>query len=315
MNDSVLLLQQEMLVNRVRKNLRRFRSWLTREKVTCYRLYNADIPEIPLLIDWYEGALHGARLHPDTDDPAADERGTALLNYLARELGVADGDLFFKTRQRGVGGALYPATDAGHHLREVREGGHVFRVNLSDYVDTGLFLDHRRTRRLVAQEAKNKRFLNLFGYTGAFSVYAAGGGARTTTTVDLSNTYLHVAQTNMERNGFTGFNHHFVRQDVLSLLDEGGIREKFDLVVFDPPTVSKSSAMKRSLVIQRDHAAMLNAIFESVAKGGVVYFSTNFRDFRLSRDIRAGRIEEITSRTVPPDFANRRPHRCWRMEK
>lgn len=302
-----------MLVNRVRKNQRRMKAWLERDKVTCYRLYDRDIPEIPMVIDWYDGRLHGAVYSGRRDDADA-AFGRRMLQLLSEELRVDPGAATLKERMVGKGGSVYAPLDRKADYREVREGGLSFWVNLTDYLDTGLFLDHRVTRAMVRDEAKGKRFLNLFAYTGSFSVYAAAGGARSTTTVDLSNTYLDWARENMKLNGFVAEHHQFVRDDVLGALEEHRAEGKYDLAVIDPPTVSKSKSMDRELHVQRDHPLLINRVLERMSYAGVVYFSTNFTGFKMEKKtLRASVIEEISHKTVPPDFRNRKIHRCWRI--
>jgi len=309
----------EMLINRVRKNRRRLGPWLRREGVTCYRLYDRDIPEIPLAVDWYEGRLHvaayaGRHLPPGDGGRRWAER---VGGELARALDVAEGDLFLKLRSRQPGGAQY-RTSGGRARVEVAESGLRFLVNLVDYVDTGLFLDHRLTRALVRELARGKRVLNLFGYTGAFSVYAAAGGASETTTLDLSNTYLDWARDNMALNGFGGPSHRFVRADAMTFLERARPAKAgdYDLVIVDPPTVSKSKRMRRDLDIQRDHAWLLERILDLCAAGGVVFFSTNFRKFRFrAAGVAGARVSEITDQTIPPDFRDLRVHRCWRLNR
>jgi 23S rRNA G2069 N7-methylase RlmK/C1962 C5-methylase RlmI len=308
----------EMLVNRVRKNRRRLRSWLVREGITCFRLYDRDIPEIPLAVDWYEGRLHVAayagRYLPPGDDGR--RRVEQLARALARALDVSEESSFVKVRHRQPGGAQYGTLEVRHELVEVGEHGLRFLVNLAERIDTGLFLDHRPTRCVVRDQARGRRVLNLFGYTGSFSVYAAAGGARETTTVDLSNTYLEWARRNMELNGFASPEHRFVRSDAMRFLEQArpGSGAEFDLVVVDPPTVSKSKAMRRDFDVQRDHAWLLGRILHLCSSGGVVYFSTNFRKFRMQASaIGAAAVEEITDDTIPPDFRDRRIHRCWRL--
>ncbi len=307
-----------MLVNRVKKNSRKLRSWLKSEGVSCYRLYDHDIPEVPLAIDWYEGRLHiaqYARNSEDGDGSGFDWVGETSF-ALASALEVSSSNIFIKKRERGRGGAQYGRMDTKRNLVEVCEGGNRFLVNLTDYLDTGLFLDHRNTRKMVGKEALGTRFLNLFAYTGAFSVYAAAGGATQTVTVDMSNTYLDWARDNMHINGHSGEDHRFIRDDVMGALDGRQVQGEYDLVVFDPPTVSKSKSMKRDWDVQRDHSWMIQRILEICNAGGVIYFSTNFRGFKLNdRKIECSDMREITEQTIPPDFRNSRVHRCWRIVK
>lgn len=313
--------QAQAFRNRLLKNARHLRKWARRSGVSCYRLYDQDIPEVPLVVDWYEGRLHVATLERPDEHPAA---WLDRMVESAREaLEVPPDAAFVKRRERqrtAEGPRQYEKL--GHEGRRfvVSEGGLRFLVNLSDYLDTGLFLDHRQTRALVRAEAAGKRFLNLFAYTGSFTVYAAAAGAATTT-VDLSNTYLDWARDNLRLNELAGphkslTQHDFVRDDVFGFLD--GARRRgslYDLVVLDPPTFSNSKKMDRTLDLRRDHPALLADVLSVMPPGGVLWFSTNARKFRLDPGGLPAEIEDVTARTVPPDFERRRPHRCWRLVK
>ena len=288
--------------------------------ITCYRLYEQDIPEVPLVVDRYEDYLHIAEFSRPTDHtPAEHADWLDLMQRTAAEVMEVPLDhVFLKERQRQRGTAQYERLGSEQHLLVAREGGLQFEVNLSDYLDTGLFLDHRITRGMVRDMAAGKRFLNLFAYTGSFSVYAAAGGAASTVTVDLSNTYLDWARRNMARNGFQGPDHEFVRDDAMHFLSttRGPRRQAaFDLAVVDAPTFSNSKALEDYWDIQRNHVELLNRLVELMAPAGTIFFSTNFRRFKLAEaEIRGVTIREISRQTVPADFRNRRIHRCWRME-
>lgn len=307
------LAQAEMLENRLRKRGRHLRKWARREDVTCYRLYDRDIPEVPLVIDWYEGHLHVARFareFPDEDPAWMD----TLVAHAARALDVPAARVHVKERRRQRGLAQYERLDDSDMYLVVGEGGHRFAVNLDDYLDTGLFLDHRLTRARVEREARGKRFLNLFCYTGAFTVYAAAGGASASVSVDLSNRYLDWAERNMALNELAGPAHRFVRVDVLEYLRS--VRERFDLVVLDPPTFSNSKKMEGVLDVQRDHVELIGRTLSLLRPGGVLYFSTNARRFKLAAEsISASEIEDITRATLTEDFRARPAHRCWRIVK
>ncbi len=306
----------EMLLNRVEKNRRRLRSWLRQEGVTCYRLYDRDIPEIPLIVDWYDGRLHVARLGRRDDAGFGPEQTRAVVRGLAEGLGVSPREVFIKQRVRGKGGTQYTPLGASGRRVEVAEDGLRFLVNLSDYLDTGLFLDHRPTRRRVRGEADGKRFLNLFAYTGSFTVHAAAGGAAETTSVDLSNTYLDWARENLRLNGFEGDRHRFVRDDILGALEARRVEGRYDLAVIDPPTVSRSKAMARPFDVQRDHPLLLGRVLERITPGGVVYFSSNLKRFRLTAgELGCREISDISEETIPPDFRNRSVHKCFRLVK
>jgi 23S rRNA (guanine2445-N2)-methyltransferase / 23S rRNA (guanine2069-N7)-methyltransferase len=305
---------------RLAKRFKHLAKWARRQGIEAFRVYDRDIPEIPLVIDWYAGWLHAAeydRPH-DRTEIEHDVWLDRMIEAAAAELGVPPNRTFLKVRRRQRGGDQYEKVDARHALVTVKEGGLEFEVNLSDYVDTGLFLDHRQTRAMVRDEAAGKRFLNLFCYTGSFSVYAAAGGATETTSVDLSNTYLDWTRTNLARNDFKDAGRHrTVRDEARAFLEHRARRGEppFDLVVADPPTFSRSARSETPWDVERDHAELLELVARNLVPGGVVYFSTNFRRFHLEADRleAAFVIREITNRTIPEDFRNERIHRAWRM--
>jgi 23S rRNA (guanine2445-N2)-methyltransferase / 23S rRNA (guanine2069-N7)-methyltransferase len=308
--------QAEIFRARLTKRARHLRRWPTKFGITCYRLYEQDIPEVPLVVDRYEDFLHIAEFARPTDHtPAQHADWLDLMSQTAADvMEVPIDHVFLKKRERQRGLAQYERLGSEQQVVIAREGGLEFEVNLSDYLDTGLFLDHRITRGLVREAAAGKRFLNVFAYTGSFSVYAASGGAASTVTVDLSNTYLDWAQRNMARNGFQGPDHEFVRDDVMHFLQGRGRRAAFDLAVVDAPTFSNSKSLEDYWDIQRNHVELLNRLVESMAPSGVIFFSTNFRRFKLAEaEIRGATIREISRQTVPADFRNRRIHRCWKM--
>lgn len=308
--------QAEIFRNRLVKRARHLRRWPRKQGITCYRLYERDEPQVPLVVDRYEDCLHIMEYErPHDRSPAEHGDWLDLMARTAADaLQVDPGKVFLKRRQRQRGARQHERLGDENRVFIVREGGLKFQVNLSDYVDTGLFLDHRVTRSMVRDEAQGSRFLNLFGYTGAFTVYAAAGGAESTPTVDLSNTYLQWARQNLALNNLDGPAHHFVRNDAMAYLDQLPMEPCFDLAVVDPPTFSNSKRTEGIWEVQWDHVALLNAVFARIAPGGVVYFSTNFRRFKLAEgELEGVTVREISRQTVPPDFRNRRIHRCWRM--
>ena len=305
---------------RLAKRFKHLAKWARRQGIEAFRVYDRDIPEIPLAIDWYAGWLHAAEYDRPHERTEIEHEVwlDRMIEAAAAELGVPPDRTFLKTRRRQRGGEQYQKVDERKALVTVCEGGLTFECNLSDYVDTGLFLDHRTTRSLVRDEAAGKRFLNLFGYTGSFSVYAAAGGAVETTSVDLSNTYLEWTRTNLARNGFKDAGRHrTVRDEARAFLEHRARRQEppFDLVVVDPPTYSRSAKSEAPWDVQQDHAGLLELVAGNLARGGVVYFSTNFRRFRLATERLEPlfSIREITSRTIPEDFRNERIHRAWRL--
>jgi 23S rRNA (cytosine1962-C5)-methyltransferase len=312
--------QAQDLRNRLMRMGKHWKKWARRQEITCFRIYDRDVPEVPLVIDWYEGHLNIAEYVRPHDRTEIEHQVwlQRMIETAAEALEVDAKQIALKRRQRQSGPAQYEREADEGRLVVVNEGGHRFQVNLSDYLDTGLFLDHRITRSMVEQEARGKRFLNLFGYTGAFTVYAAAGGATATTTVDLSNTYLEWARRNMQLNGFAQAWHQFIRSDALSFLHSlpnvrGGM---FDLAVVDPPTFSNSKMTDSIWDVDRDHVELLNLVLDRLTPGGKIYFSTNFRRFKFHEtEIHGAAIREISRRTVPPDFRNKRIHRCWTLVK
>jgi 23S rRNA (guanine2445-N2)-methyltransferase / 23S rRNA (guanine2069-N7)-methyltransferase len=301
-----------MFANRLRKRAKHLARWARRAGVSCHRLYDCDIPEVPLVVDWYEGRLHVSAF-ARAGDPLRDDAWLEALAAAAGEaLGVARADVFAKRRGGQPGASQYERVDASRAVFTVTEAGLRFEVNLSDYVDTGLFLDHRETRARVRAEAAGKRFLNLFCYTGAFTVHAAAGGAAASTSVDLSKTYLEWAGRNLALNGLASEKHELVRADALEFLRRPG--EPYDLAVLDPPTFSNSKKMREELDVQRDHVALVNATLAKLRPGGVLWFSTNFRRFKLDAPaLHASALEDLSRATLPEDFRDPRARYVWRM--
>jgi 23S rRNA (guanine2445-N2)-methyltransferase / 23S rRNA (guanine2069-N7)-methyltransferase len=310
--------QAEMFANRLKKNQKQLRRWLKKENVTCYRLYDADMPEYAMAVDVYEQWVHVQEYQaPDTVDPGkARDRLNAALAVIPGVLDLPEQSIYLKVRRKRSGGSQYGKMDQRGTLREVHEGGLRFLVNFTDYLDTGLFLDHSPTRRLIREEAHGRRFLNLFGYTGAASVYAADGGAASTLTVDLSNTYLNWARENMAVNGFKGQDHSFITADCLGWIAR--CHGRFDLIFLDPPTFSNSKNMDGNFDIQRDHAGLIHSVVNLLDPGGVLIFSNNHRRFQMDKSILDSGliVEDITKKTFDPDFSrNRKIHNCWRICK
>jgi len=252
---------------------------------------------------------------PHEHTPAEHADWLDLMVRTAGEvLDVPRENIFLKRRRRQRGRLQHERYAEDQQRFRVAEGGLNLQVNLSDYLDTGLFLDHRITRTMVRDAARGKRFLNLFGYTGAFTVFAIDGGARSTVTVDLSKTYLDWARRNLALNEMLGAAHQFIESDAMSFLNDLPQQPCFDLAVVDPPTFSNSKKMENFWEVQRDHAEILNRLLPRMSSEGVIYFSTNFRRFKLDEEALAGvTIREISRQTVPEDFRNRRVHRCWRL--
>jgi 23S rRNA (guanine2445-N2)-methyltransferase / 23S rRNA (guanine2069-N7)-methyltransferase len=310
--------QVEEFANRLRNRARHFRRWPTKRGITCFRLYERDVPDVPLVVDRYEDALHIAEFaRPHDRSPAQNADWLDLMaRTAANVLEVPRDRVFVKHRDRQRGAGQYQRIDNGNARFVVHEGGLQFIVNLSDYVDTGLFLDHRTTRQMVRERAAGKRMLNLFGYTGSFSVYAAAGGAVTTTTVDKSTTYTDWARENLDLNAFSAPVHEVIRSDIREFLDGLKPSQKWDLAVVDPPTYSNTKGVEQDWDVQRDHAGLLQQLALHIAPGGTVFFSTNFRRFKLDEAALATfTIRDITRQTLPEDFRNERIHKCWLLTR
>jgi 23S rRNA (guanine2445-N2)-methyltransferase / 23S rRNA (guanine2069-N7)-methyltransferase len=314
--------------NRLRKNHRHLSKWARREGVTCWRVYDADLPDFAVAIDIYD-CVDGVRRAVVSEYEAP-----ALIDHVAASVRLAQAvaaagevletpaaEVRCKVRKRQRGEAQYERIARSGTLFEVREAGARLLVNLDDYLDTGLFLDQRLTRGLVSELAKGGSLLNLFCYTAAATVRAALAGAARTVSVDLSNTYLDWAKRNLQLNGLDPSAHALVRADVLAWLErtekEGGPR--FDVVFCDPPSFSTSNAMSGTLDVQRDHIALLRGAAALLSDGGTLVFSTNLRKFRLDEEGLAAaglRAEDVSASTIPPDFArNPRIHRCFLLRR
>ncbi|HVS95540.1 MAG TPA: class I SAM-dependent methyltransferase [Puia sp.] len=330
----------QMFRNRLTKDYRHIGRLARRQGITCYRIYDHDLPEFPFCIERYEDKLYLAeyqRRHGMSDEAHAGWL-ESCIPAISEVLETPDEKIYFRQRRRKAGRQdQYEKLASEEEFFVVREAGLSFRVNLTDYLDTGLFLDHRITRGMVRAESNGKRVLNLFCYTGSFSVYAAAGGASRVDSVDLSKTYLAWAEANMALNtglgagggsregvgsgaaGGSGIEgggaYRFIHADVKQWL--GDAPERFyDLVVMDPPTFSNSKRMKDFLDIQRDHVELIDQALRAMTPGGVLYFSTNYRRFELEREkIKAASIKDITNATTPFDFQRKLFRWCYRIIK
>jgi len=316
--------KMDMFRNRLVKVFRHLSRQAKRQSISCYRVYDHDLPEFPFCIEFYGDKLYVAeykRRHNMSDD----EHDTWMeksLEVVCLVLGVQKENIFLKLRQRKPGRlGQYQKLDTTQTEFVIEENGLKFIVNLSDYLDTGLFMDHRLTRQKVREESKGKKVLNLFAYTGSFSVYAAAGGAIEIVTVDLSKTYLNWAERNFQLNNFPIGNLSpervvsFIHADVMQYLKTPPA-EYFDVVVMDPPTFSNSKRMEDFLDIQRDHVELINDCLHSLKSGGVLYFSTNSRRFTLEKEkIKATEIKDITRITTPFDFEGKLLRWCYHIVK
>ncbi len=304
----------QMFANRLQKNLKLMGKWVRREGIDCYRVYDADMPEYSMAIDLYHDWVHAQEYAaPKSIDPEkASARLFDALAAIPQALNIDKSRVVIKRRERQSGTRQYERQSAQGQFLEVKEGGVKLLVNLTDYLDTGLFLDHRPMRMRIQREAAGKRFLNLFAYTATASVHAAKGGARSTTSVDLSRTYLDWARRNPSLNGFSDKN-RLEQSDVTVWLQ--ACREEYDLIFIDPPTFSNSKRMEGVFDVQRDQVELIDLAMARLAPGGVLYFSNNFRKFVLDENLgQRYAVEEITQQTIDQDFArNSKIHRAWKI--
>ena len=320
--------------NRLRKNLAHWSKWARRRGVTCFRIYDRDVPQFPFAIDWYEAISPRTETHLhvqeiDTGWKMTDEDYTAWLvavcDAICEVCAIPAGQLHLKRRERQRGTSQYEKLDdVAAEAFVVLEAGHRFEVNFDSYLDTGLFLDHRPMRAMVAESIAGRakrgngtRFLNLFAYTGSFTVHAAIAGAGHSTTVDLSNTYQAWTSRNFAHNGIDAHRHVLVRADVLGwLVGAVATKQRYDVIVLDPPSFSNSKKMQDDLDVQRDHVRLVTQCHELLSAGGELFFSTNLRSFEIEPQlVQKMSLREITHQSVPEDFQrpNRRgPHRAWR---
>jgi 23S rRNA (guanine2445-N2)-methyltransferase / 23S rRNA (guanine2069-N7)-methyltransferase len=305
--------------NRLQKNISNLKKQALRENVSCLRLYDADLPDFNLVVDLYDDNLHVQEYAPPkTIDPEkAKKRFNLALAVIRQVLSLPREKVFIKTRARQKGITQYEKQSEVSKRFIVQEGNVRVFINLTDYLDTGLFLDHRPMRLRIAQEAKGKHFLNLYSYTSTVSVHAAVGGAASTTSVDLSNTYLNWSKQNFALNGLTvdhpDQQHQFFEADVFEWLKEG--HETYDLIFIDPPTFSNSKKFQGTFDVQRDHASLLKRAMNRLSNGGTLYFSNNFQKFELDDELAARfDVQEITEKTIGFDFKrNHKIHRAWRF--
>jgi len=305
--------------NRLAKNVKQLQKWAKKEGISCYRLYDADIPEYNVAVDWYDGevVVHEYAAPATVDEQVSQKRLFDVVNQVPQVLGISSDKMILKVREKQKGTSQYQALNKAGQYKEVSEYGAKFLVNLRDYLDTGLFLDHRITRRMIQQQAKAKTVLNLFAYTGSASVHAAIGGAASVTTVDMSNTYLDWAKRNFTINGLTGKQYQFEQADCLQWLSR--CRAQFDLIFVDPPTFSNSKRMQDSWDVQRDHVNLLNMLTPRLAPGGKVIFSNNKRRFKIDTQALndAGwQVKDISAGTLPEDYKrNPNIHVCFELTR
>ncbi len=327
--------------NRLRKNLAHWHKWARRRGTSCFRVYDRDVPQFPFAIDWFETLAPRAETHLhvqeiDTGWKRSDEEYTAWLvavcDAICEVCAVPAAQLHLKRRERQRGTSQYERIsekfdDDDAEPFVIEEAGHRFEVDFDSYLDAGLFLDHRPMRASVAETIAQRagvgagaRFLNLFAYTGSFTVHAARAGSSRSTTVDLSNTYQAWTARNFALNGIDSGRHTLVRADVLAwLVEAAAARERYDVIVLDPPSFSNSKKMQGVLDVQRDHVRLVSQCHQLLTDGGELFFSTNLRSFAIDPQLAQQlSLREITHQSVPEDFrrpGRPGPHRAWHAER
>jgi 23S rRNA (guanine2445-N2)-methyltransferase / 23S rRNA (guanine2069-N7)-methyltransferase len=305
----------EMFANRLSKNIKHLSKWLRKENISCYRAYDADIPQYAIAVDIYEDWVHVQEYEPPGTVNAVQAfvRLNDAVDAISRILDIDKSKIVLKTRKKQSGAEQYTRQNETWDTLIANESGLKFKVNLKDYLDTGLFLDHRLTRKLISQISTNKSFLNLFSYTGSATVYAAAGGARSSTTVDMSNTYLAWAQENLKLNRLSGKQHEFIREDCIKWLSDAKKEgRRYQLIFLDPPTFSNSKRMDHTLDIKRDHVELINQAMALLDDGGVLIFSCNTHRFKLDqKHLEEYSIRDITRMTTSEDFRRKPAHVCW----
>ncbi len=301
--------------NRLKKNIGKIGKWARKEKLDCYRIYDADLPEYNVAIDVYgdQIVIQEYAAPKNIPEEKAKRRLTDIIRATIQVTGVEANKVVLKVREKQKGRSQYQKLGQVSETLEVNEYGVKLIVNLHDYLDTGLFLDHKITRRRLGEMAQGKDFLNLFAYTGSATVHAAVGGARSTTTVDMSNTYLNWAKDNMQLNGCIGRQHRFEQADCLQWLENA--KGEYDLIFIDPPTFSNSKRMETSFDVQRDHIKLMTNLKRLLRAGGTIVFSNNKRHFKMDEEGLAElglKAQNISSQTLPLDFSrNKHIHNCW----
>ncbi len=307
------------LKNRIRKNYRYIRKWAKRTFTDCFRVYDRDIKKYPVVIDFYSGRFCVQYFSSDRNNDEASPELQEEINKILHDLFQVEPKLiFWRSRIKRKKKEQYEKKDSQNSFFVVTEYKVKFLVNLQDYLDTGLFLDHRETRQIVASVAKGKRLLNLFAYTSSFSVHAAIAGAICTKSVDLSNSYTRWSRKNFDLNSISEKNNQIVRADCLTFLVEEVERSvKYDVIVIDPPTISRSKKMEEMFDIQKDYIFLVKTALKLLSSDkGIIFFSTNSRKFLFDTTLFPEcNIQEISSKTVPADFHQKKIHRCWKIKR
>jgi 23S rRNA (cytosine1962-C5)-methyltransferase/23S rRNA (guanine2445-N2)-methyltransferase / 23S rRNA (guanine2069-N7)-methyltransferase len=301
-----------MFKNRLEKNIKKLRPWAERAQIEAFRIYDRDIPEYPYIVDIYKNFF----LVHDKSDLILD-RDKNHLDHVLQALQIlfkcSNDQIVIKKRERQDGLKQYEKLDEKKQILIVRETQALFKINLYDYLDTGLFLDHRPMRQKIYKTANGTKFLNLFCYTGSVSVFAALGGAQTVS-VDMSQTYLRWAQENFELNKIDLAQHRFINSNVINWLETNKNKREYDLIFLDPPTFSNSKKMEENFDVERDQEFLVNKCMSMLNSNGILYFSNNKRKFKLSESIRSNyQVKDISEESIPQDFHDKKIHNCFQI--
>lgn len=311
--------ENSIIANRLAKNLKKLKKWLNKENIQAYRLYDRDIPEYPYIVDVYPGHAiifeKGKKLGDDLElHKLRAEHQDQILSACIKVLNLPIESIIFKERVIKTGTTQYQKKSQTKDFFTIQENGVFLEINLRDYLDTGIFLDHRPLRKIIKDSSRNKKVLNLFSYTGSISIMAAMGGARQVTSVDMSKTYTQWCERNFELNHVKQQNHKFITQDCFEFLKH--YKDKFDIIILDPPSFSNSKKMENFLDIQRDHPDLIHSCMKLLLDKGTLYFSNNLRKFKLEAQLTEQYVfENITHISIPSDFRDKKIHQCFKITK
>jgi 23S rRNA (cytosine1962-C5)-methyltransferase/23S rRNA (guanine2445-N2)-methyltransferase / 23S rRNA (guanine2069-N7)-methyltransferase len=298
--------------NRLEKNYKHRAKWAKREGFEAFRLYNKDIPEFPFIIDVYKDNAIIYEKRDEEIDAEKFDHFNFIISAVKYVLNIPEEKVIIKSRKRQVGDTQYTKLEERNELIVVKEYQSEFLVNLHDYLDTGLFLDHRPLRQIVSKSAEGKKVLNLFSYTGSISVAAAVGGASKVTSVDMSSTYQNWAKKNFEQNNIPLANHNFIVDSALEYLEKAS--QRFDIIVLDPPTFSNSKGMEEDFEVEKDQLFLVKHCLRLLDPAGVLYFSNNKRKFKISPEVlELANVQDITPRTIPEDYKDTKVHMCFKI--
>lgn len=298
--------------NRLEKNYKHRAKWAKREGFEAFRLYNKDIPEFPFIIDVYKDNAIIYEKRDEEIDADKFDHFNFIISAVKYVLNIPEEKVIIKSRKRQVGDTQYTKLEERNELIVVKEYNAEFLVNLHDYLDTGLFLDHRPLRQIISKSAEGKKVLNLFSYTGAISVAAAVGGASKVTSVDMSSTYQNWAKKNFEQNNIPLANHNFIVDSALEYLEKAS--QRFDIIILDPPTFSNSKGMEEDFEVEKDQLFLVKHCLRLLDPAGVLYFSNNKRKFKIDPAVlELANVQDITPRTIPEDYKDTKVHMCFKI--